>query len=90
MEFSELKVGSLLRVEDEFAFGFVSDVSRKMKGRIAIISRLYTVMSRYDSRKVELEFLPPTSRHKAYKQSFDVQKIKNSILRGELTHVDGE
>ena len=39
---------------------------------------------------IELEFLPPTSRHKKFKMSFQIETLNRRIASGELTRVEAK
>lgn len=75
-----IEIGQTLALHERFADGFVSAVGKKMRGRQAIARRLFTVMGYPDPiSKVEVEFVAPTTRHKAYFHSFDVRFIEREL-----------
>lgn len=85
-----ISVGDKFEVTDEFADSFVSSVGRKMRGRVAVVIRRFSVMAVFgDGARVELEFIQPTQRHKPYKHSFEARRISMSVDRGELKRVCG-
>lgn len=56
---------------EEFKQGFVSSVSKQMIGRKCIVSRIGSRLStRGKEVMIEIEFLPPTQRHKSFKKVF--------------------
>lgn len=85
-----ISVGDEFEVTDEFADGFVSSVGKKMRGRVGVVIRSFSVMSVFgDGARIELEFIQPTPRHKPYKKSFEASQILMSVDRGELKRVCG-
>ena len=85
MDYLGLCIGDEIIASDDFSRGFVGPLSKKMSGRKIFVSRLFSVMALYgDGLMIEFDFLPPTSRHKAFKKSFSVFDVKRFMLRGQI------